>query len=581
MKQNRRIKPVTFGMDVLIEDPRDVMLLARKALATRVRQAQNLVHPRWSPAPEAERTVVDLNELFPLVKAWTRQNTYVAQDLVRSAFSLQGTDGALPRRFTPDGPVVDGLRPWPLIAQAALEVWNAKPDPKFLQRMLPALRRYGEWVLASYHPDPEQPPQWKAGEAFLPDLWEPGMACVDLTAFLLAEIEALCVLEREAHEFDAAQSSRWNIHRQNLALALEKYFWNEETRRYTDRSPNGRFITRRTISELMPLLWIGLPAPRKAQVVRAATRRTPLLKEYGFVTWEAWKEDRDAPPMAADAQFMAMEALLRAGALRLADVLARRWRTRFEAYWRLGLSLPEDLSAPEGRVALRPSIASFLPTWPVCLIIASDTLASSFERERNPVRHGLTPRQWATLYISMIVGFALLLTVAGLMVHGRKTVPFSVFETYANLGRQYYEQKKYEDAVKLFQDMRNRVERPPATLDLLLGNALYRTGRYEEAITAYRRVNPEEKASVYAYFNQALSLYQLGRKSEALVMLERFVKAYSTFVPELAVRAQRAIELIKSQDLIGLSPASLPLGDTTATNAAPANPSTNAVPLQP
>lgn len=551
-----RAKPPAVA-DSLIEDPRDVLLFARKALATRIRQPENRIRRRWCPVAEAGRTVVDLNELFPLAKAWSRQNIHVARDLIRTAFALQGADGALPRRFTPDGPVVEPIRPWPLVAQSALEVWNARPLGDFLNEILPGLRRYGTWVFNAFLSDAARPPAWAgATEAFFPELWDAGVCDLELTVFLLAEAEALLLLEDQAADPDTGLLERWKEQRDRLAAHLET-FWNPAVRRYGQRETGGRFVARRTLAEIFPLLWPGLPEERRKIVLASVRRRNPLRTEIGFLTWEHWKDDAGKPPVRAIEQFMALEALVRGGLIRLADMLGRRWRSHYEAYWRRGLTLPMDLTALPRDVDLRPGILSLIPAWPVCLLMASETLASTFEVERTPQRRGMSQRQWAFLSASILGLMLAVLAIIGTLVHGRQTVPISMFETYANLGRAHYDQGDYEKAAQLFQDMRNRVDRPPASLYLLLGNSYFRLGRYEDAISAYRRIPSGEKQSILAFYNQAMALYRLGRNSEAVDLLNRFTTAYREFVPELTQRAEKALNLIQSQEL-----AIAPIGPT-------------------
>ncbi len=90
-------------------------------------------------------------------------------------------------------------------------------------------------------------------------------------------------------------------------------------------------------------------------------------------------------------------------------------------------------------------------------------------------------------------------------------------------GFSFYKQERYRDALKHFERVANSRKDAPSFYDL--GNACYRSGRYQDAVDAYRNAktdNPGLKYKIYfnlgnAYFKQqkyakALHAYEIAKK---------------------------------------------------------------------
>lgn len=93
------------------------------------------------------------------------------------------------------------------------------------------------------------------------------------------------------------------------------------------------------------------------------------------------------------------------------------------------------------------------------------------------------------------------------------------------LARSYEAQKKYPEAVKLYQELAaNRVGTRAAEAQLSLGARFFEEGNYTAAAQAYQRVEqqfPESTLLPLARLNRGLSLYQTGEYKQAIPLFDK------------------------------------------------------------
>jgi tetratricopeptide (TPR) repeat protein len=80
---------------------------------------------------------------------------------------------------------------------------------------------------------------------------------------------------------------------------------------------------------------------------------------------------------------------------------------------------------------------------------------------------------------------------------------------------------------------------------MLLGNAYLKMGDAASAERCYRNVLERDPRAMPARINLALALYRQGKREEATRHYRQFLEDHGNEYPQLAVRAQTAIELIE------------------------------------
>lgn len=516
----------------------------RQALRDALRPPHGVFRHRWSAARMPNgREGHDANQVFPLVCAWVLTDPPVARDILMGAFSLQQADDRLPRMIDAGGRALSTAAAWPLLARAALRLWEAEPDPAVLRLMLPKLERHLSWARSYYDPEPGAAPAWHGpDEAFLGSGWEEGTATVDVSALLLSEIDAFLLLASmlgsETPRLMAIQD--W---RHDLSDRMETLFFDATTGLYSDRRAGGEWSDRRTLSSFLPLIGSGLPPDRRETMLKALVAEDSVLIESGVALWERRPRDDRDPPCPALQQAVLLDGLDAAtdGApfARLADVLKRN------LYPRLAAGRIHD-----DRAAARTEGSGDEPAMEAALAlrlwmgrIADGGAGAS--RVRPWVR-------WLGRHpgaaVAAVAALILAALVAALIVSStRPNQPSPSLETLGNLGRSHYEAGRYDEAAGLLGQVARRNQQSPPAVHLLFGNALFKKGEYLRAEEAYRHAaKAPDHVATYAQFNLAQTLYRQGRAAEAIQAMETFLLVYGKDYPEHVPQAQLAIDLMRA-----------------------------------
>src|SRR5213594_3254054 len=115
-------------------------------------------------------------------------------------------------------------------------------------------------------------------------------------------------------------------------------------------------------------------------------------------------------------------------------------------------------------------------------------------------------------------GFPVLLATAGGLLLALGWAPPAAADQAAsknNEGNQLYEQKKYDEALRMYVDA--QASRPGAPqLHYNIGNVLFRKKEYDKAIEEYRRAqaSPDPVLSQAATFNRGNALLMQGRPDD-------------------------------------------------------------------
>jgi TolA-binding protein len=512
-------------------------------LRSRLHGPEGAFPARWSVADGPAGDEIHLNELLPLCAAWSMLEGDVARDLVLSAVAIQHPDGSMPRRVRSDGYAPDTHAPWPLIAVAADLAAGDAPHPDFVATVLPALERHVEWTLAHHDPAASGRPRWRSrDESFLPDVWDSGLITVDLVAMLLAEIDALMSLAARSGTGGAVET-RFRPILRKYERTLEEVLWDPAETAYRDRDETGTPISRVTLSPFMPLLFRRLPGDARGPLQARLLSGSPLGAEGGVPLWERWADDPSDPPVPAIHQAI-LWAALRGGH---AGAPAARYRMRVLSRLagevdRTG-RLPQDLGretpagAPvpaSGSSAMAAAVAVAMLRSSTAADAAPGHVASWMERHR---------RGFA---VAAAAAAACALVGIGAFSLQRRSMPGSSAEAILNMARECHRAGDHEQSIRLYREFLQGSADLNGTIRVLLGNALFRAGRYAEAEAEYRKALNEEVSSLHALYNLGLTLNRQERRSDAVYVLEEFVKAYGTDYPELAQRARTALDVIRT-----------------------------------
>lgn len=529
------------------EGPKDLAARALETLFAHLRPPEGALPFRWSLASLEEPPRFDLNQLWPLVLAWQIVDPAVAADLVKAALSCQGPNGFLPAQIAPDEPGT-GTAALPLIAQAAERAAAARPEPGYLDYVLPRLRAYLTWALRHYQPEGTELPCWTcAEEALIPETYDHNLASADLTTFLLLEIAAYRRLAQAS--FAAADDAFWLAQERRLAGLLHNVFWENERQCFPDRYRQGTAIERVTLSAILPLLWPGVRPFQRQGALQWLKRPDGFESMPGIPAWIRWDTDTEEPPVRALHQFLVLQALRQVGARNELQTWCQDLTELLYQQMKENGGLSDPLSPGPSRVPPQaaPSAAA--------LTIFLRTAAS---REVLTAKPAAPIWQWADrhhrllflLPTSLLVGGWLALALAFLF---KTRPPQTAIETWASLAQRHYREGRYADAQALFEQV---LSRSPGIVpvELFLANALLKQGDLVAAEDHYRRLISRAADNPVPYLNLAVTFYCQGRTNEAVRGFREFIEKFGAQYPELAARAREALILLAPAEPAGSPP---------------------------
>ncbi len=497
----------------------------RDLLLERLRDPVGIVRHRWCASGPSEAGVIDLNRLLPLVRLWMERDPEIAAELVHAAFAAQAPGGAVPRRFDTQGRSPAFEAPWPLLARAALLVWRQEGSRAFLEAVLPPLDAYLTWAMRYFDPQGEGHLCWPSDvEAFVPDTWDRGLATVDLTALLLSETESMIEMAGGLQDVPM-HVPRLEARRRMLADRLVRFFWDEDARLFRDRYADGTWVSRRTLSARLPLLWEGLPPTLRAAWIGSLEEQDPLRGPHGMRLWEPWPDDPELPPSPPWQQAVALEAYRAAGWQEGCDLLCSALSER-------------TVSTPDGGVREGEMAHAVL---------------GLLSRQPGPGRTGRALPAWVGWVdrrprLAAAAGVLLLASFFGTVVAfhtTRSRLPGSAIEALNGLALAHYRRGDYPQALALYEQLLDNEQAP--ILHLYYANTLYRVGRYAEAERHYRAVLSREADVPLAMYNLAQTLYREGRGEEAADLLEEVIRQYSVDYPEVTHLSRVAVALMRNE----------------------------------
>ncbi|MEI8206435.1 MAG: tetratricopeptide repeat protein, partial [Kiritimatiellales bacterium] len=475
--------------------------LAAETLDARLRDRTPALHGLWSMADGFANETFSLNELYPLVRAWSLIDPPVALELAQTALTLQQNSGGFPA-WVEAGGLTSPVAPWPFIAQSFELAWQSSRDPALLKKHLPGLRKYLQWAVRRFDPHRDLIPAWQSEqEIFVPETFERGKATPELTVLLIAEIEAVLRLCEEDENSGTATESLVED-RDLLVKTLNTVFWNPVGKAFSNVWKDGHYLHQPSFGSFMPLFWRGLDKEKQTALIEDFEETHGFPGHHQPASWKQEEID-DTVHLPAIHQFMAFEALRNAGGTALM-LFVRRAREGFSAWFER-----ESIAAVRGETAGTPAYA--LGPVTAALIL---TVQEEFEREAAKAPSSAQQiLQWAhrlrirktDLRITAVVLLSILIVHLAYTLPRNRDVDARVAEAALN-----YQQGRYTDAMRICRRYSNN-----ALSRLLQANMLMLAERPDQAEKLYRQGLTQETESPSALLGLALALQMNGNFKEA------------------------------------------------------------------
>lgn len=294
------------------ETPRHASVTAihAESMMRALRPAEGNIPLPWSQSQESDVPEFNMNEVYPLALGWRLLDIHIAEQLILCALRTQASSGAIAVHYAPHATHSTLEAPKPLLAKAALAVWEVRKDPNFLDTILPPLRRHLQWMLHHFDPKRRGLFCWKnQNEPIVQGSYETDRATVDLSTLLLTEIEAFEQLRLQSESL-ASGNPAFQPERDNLENNLQNLFWNE-----TDAAFNKAFARDRETPEtgfpaLAPLLWGKLPKARKSAILDRIQETGELPGSLSVLNWRKSGSGDHATPLLQ--QILSFQSLKKA-----------------------------------------------------------------------------------------------------------------------------------------------------------------------------------------------------------------------------------------------------------------------------
>jgi tetratricopeptide (TPR) repeat protein len=509
--------------------------LAAENLTARLRERNGALHGIWSLADGFANETFSLNELYPLVRAWSLIDPPVALELVQTALSLQQSSGGFPA-WAEAGGLTSTTAPWPFIAQSFELAWQSERDPTVLRNYLPALRKYVQWAVRRFDPHRDRIPAWQnEQEVFVPGSFARGKATPEIAVLLIAEIEAVMRLCEENEHTGTAAASLIE-ERDYLTRTLNTVFWNPTGKAFSNAWKDGHYLHEPSFGSFMPLFWRGLDREKQTALLEN------FEETHGFPGHQkpsSWKQEEidDTAHLPAIHQLMTFEALRNADSGRALLILfVRRVREGFAAWFER-----ESIEAARGET----NSASAYTLGPVT---AALILIAQSEFEREAAKAPSTARQILRWGHRRKINKTDLRIIAGallaiLLVHLVYTLPHNR-NTDARIAEAAlsYQQGRYAESMRICRRY------PDSALSRFLqANLLMLAEHPDQAETLYRKALTQETESPSALLGLALALQMKGNLKEAEKRYIDFIDIYETMYPEAAELADEFMLLTREK----------------------------------
>ena len=490
---------------------------------------------------ENDSPAMNLGRALAVLPALGRIAPDDAEKLIQTILLLEEPDHSLPAFVAPNRSPGQRHAPPPLAAQAALALWRANPSLDFSRRIVPRLARLLRWQLDYFESQPQGICRWRhPAESLAPEIYDDRLATPDTSALLLAELDAFAELAAPFPDVEPIVAPVI-ARRKKIEIALQTFFWDAGECEFRSRYLDGRPIARPTVASAMPLLSAKLAPPQIAQILKLIGPGGVLRQQGAIANWAAWESDKTSASASPLVQILILRALRRRDLTEKADLLASGLAAQIRHEREQLGRLPAELSKAHS--------ANRAPLETAALVIHlafGDELGSRVARHRvSPLLNWLDKqrRGLATAATLLAAGIALALAAPALLHRDDETGA----ETGVGLAQMHADQGDWRGAISLYEQLLGTPLRDSRAIDFRLGNAWFHLDGWPQAEAAYRTAIARNPDQPRAWMNLALTLYQQQKFGEAATWYRNFIAKFGTYYPDLAARAQTALELCGAQ----------------------------------
>jgi len=530
--------------------PAELICEAIELLASRL-EAPNARFPyRWSCGDSTHNVAYNINDIFPLVSAWTEIDPDMAEELFRSALATQHESGIIPAQADVNGNDDATTSCIPLLAQTAAKLWNMRIPHEFEEDILSGLQRYLLHAINYFDQKQTGFCCWtSAEEALLAESYIPEGATVDLTTLMVAEIDAFLELAANSTQ-ELPGTTTLKTHRERLAYALTAGLWFNDTERFADIDAEHHPRECELSTSLLPLLSKAITPPQIARVMQQLTDQQRFDTGHGISSWISGEDEKQVPPIDALQQVLIAEALTRRNARVEIHNLATHLMTSLLDAREAGILFPQDLasidrvspsSVSQTTQLSSATSAALAVLLPGCMTIQHTSTQPHFpvgKRLKTFERHNLLILSGCAAFLVLVVAF---ISIASL---NKKQLTRSSIDAMSGLARRYYDEGNYEKAIEIYQQLCVGTGFF-APLKVSLANSLYKNGDFEEAEQHYREAAHRMEGDARPLYNLALALKEQGKYAEAIDVLQQFIEQYQKTLPQACDQAELAISLIE------------------------------------
>ena len=329
--------------------------------------------------------------------------------------------------------------------------------------------------------------------------------------------------------------------RTSIEKALLKFFWDAKEHEFRSRYLDGRAIARRSVAEVLPLLSVKLLPEQIADVLKSIAPGGPLHQPFGITNWVKWEADATAPTASPLVEILLRRALHRLDLEESTDAFERYLIAQIQAARQTLGRLPVEFSSTPTPGGTPYETAALV----VHLAFGDDLDSIKMRHQVSPFFNWLDRQRNGIAIAVMITAIGAGLYLAWPLLLQRPAVASP--ETRFGSAQMSYGQGDYRAAIGLYEELRGTPLRDSQEVDFHLGNAWFHLGGWTQAETAYRIALTRNPDQPRAWMNLALSLARQRKFDDAEKIYRDFIGKYSKYYPDLAARAQTAIELCKQQ----------------------------------
>lgn len=272
--------------------------------------------------------------------AYRHVDSKLAEDHLRLWIDHQRRDGMLPDAVHDEGAVFEFPLPQsgmnaevtkpPLIAWAALKIFQHSTNRDFLAEIYDALVRWNAWWFEKNDDDRDGIVQYNHPYCGSDDspLWDAGMPVEspDINTYLVMQMDALAQIAEIIGAADDANT--WRQRADELAQRMIEHFWDEQAGLFWAMK-NHEPIRTVTVFNLYPLLTRRLPKAMEARLLEHLTSPREFWTEYPLPTVSVSDPKFDADqmwrgPTWVNVNYLFIEALQERGYPELARELMTR-----------------------------------------------------------------------------------------------------------------------------------------------------------------------------------------------------------------------------------------------------------------